>query len=351
MKRMDIRRRAIVCVLAVSFVLTGCGYKDMPVAPDTVVPLAISDLSFTATKDGGRLSWSYPVKTVQGDAIDSISSFELYLAEVPIKSYCGTCPIPFGKPLSVEAGAVFDGKVRKKAEYLLRSLQPNVKYFYKVKSRTSWLAASADSNIVSFVWSAPALAPTGLEVTLGDGRIDLAWQPVTGLTSGKTTDKPVVYQVLRGLGDGTLTRLGEPVSTPAFTDRQVKNGVRYRYAVRALVSEAGEMVEGLVSEAIAAVPRDMSPPAIPSGVSVVETAAGKKIFWTEVDDADLGGYRIYRRASNEDDFQLVGEVKPGILLFVDKQTNEGLRYYYTVSAIDRATPPNESMQSRPASHR
>ena len=77
----------------------------------------------------------------------------------------------------------------------------------------------------------PPEAPAGLSSTIRDGEIELMWEP---------NAEPDIagYLVLRGeAGDATLTPVTDTVVTETrFTDRTVKPGVRYVYAVQAIDS-------------------------------------------------------------------------------------------------------------------
>jgi len=77
----------------------------------------------------------------------------------------------------------------------------------------------------------PPEAPAGLSATIRDGEIELMWEP---------NAEPDIagYLVLRGeAGDATLTPVTDTVVTETrFTDRTVKPGVRYLYAVQAIDS-------------------------------------------------------------------------------------------------------------------
>jgi hypothetical protein len=77
----------------------------------------------------------------------------------------------------------------------------------------------------------PPEAPAGLSATIRDGEIELMWEP---------NAEPDIagYLVLRGeAGDATLTPVTDTVVTETrFTDRTVKPGVRYFYAVQAIDS-------------------------------------------------------------------------------------------------------------------
>lgn len=347
MNMTNVVRSAGVLLLGASFLfLGGCGYKDLPVAPGKVVPEPVSDLLYNVSDKGLELTWSYPVKTIQGSTITDISSFDLYRAAVPLADYCGGCPIPFGKAIKVDGGAVFDGKLRRKVSYKTSDLQSGYKYFYKVTARTSWLAASADSNVVTFVWYQPAKAPTGLKATAGDRQVTLKWNAVTELSDGSALENPMKYQLMRSAGGQDFTKVGEPVTATTFTDKQVRNGQKYFYTVQSMMVLEEELVDGAVTKAIAVSPRDMTPPVAPGGVTAVATAVGTKIFWDKVTDSDVAGYNVYRRASDKDTYELLGKVAPDFTLYVDKNVTGDVRYYYAVTAIDGSTPANESQKSR-----
>jgi fibronectin type 3 domain-containing protein len=75
----------------------------------------------------------------------------------------------------------------------------------------------------------PPAAPVGLQATSGEGAITLIWEP-------NAEPDLAGYLVLRGeVGDATLSPLTDVVITEArFTDRTVRPGVRYVYAVQAI---------------------------------------------------------------------------------------------------------------------
>ncbi len=331
--------------------LNGCGYKNAPIPPQSVVPTPITDLLYETNLEGVRLSWSYPLRTISGTSLDSIASFELYLAEVALDDYCGTCPIAFGDPIEIDGGSPIDGTIRKKADYALSLLRPGYKYFVKVRSRTSWWADSDDSNIISFVWYQPANAPQEVKATPGDGQVSLSWQPVTTLIDGSTVTMAMQYQVLRSADGKDFQPLREPVTTTQFIDRQVRNGLQYFYTIQSMMVYKDELINGGISEQVAVRPVDLAPPASPLAVEVVETGVGIKVFWEKSEAADLGGYRIYRRTADTDNYELLGEVSPEDTLFVDKTAKKDIAYYYAITAIDRAKPPNESNKSKEATLR
>ncbi|XCN74840.1 MAG: fibronectin type III domain-containing protein [Candidatus Electrothrix aestuarii] len=350
MKMRVMKRGTLVCGLLSGLLLSGlsgCGYKNDPVAPQALVPVPIHDLRYELTEKGAVLHWSYPTRTVGGEDLTEIDSFMLYRAEVPIASYCDTCPIPFGNPIKVDGGQIPEREGKRAASYDIGFLRPGHKYFFKVLSRTGWLTPSADSNQVSFSWETPPAVPQNLVAESGDSMVSLHWQPVYSYRDGsQITDEAVQYQVSRREGKGSFQNIGQLQAESEFVDSEVTGGHEYTYRVQALSSYDGDMVAGDFSEPVEVEIVDLIAPATPENVSTVRTASTVKVFWDQGEEPDLAGYRIYRRLGNEDDPTMIGEVKVPYNIYEDTEApDENMYVYYSVSSFDKSDPPNESERS------
>ncbi len=334
-----------ISVAAIAIVLlSGCGYKDDPIPPQSVVPMAIEDLRYKIDGNNVTLQWSYPVKTIKGGAITDIAGFQLYRAGIPLDEYCKTCPVPFGSPQKLPGGASYDGEQRRVASFTSAGMKPGYKYFFKVSSRTGWLAASPDSNVVSFVFSMPPASPENLTGKADNGEVSLSWQTVNTLQNGQALLGPVQYQVLR---DGNI--IAGPFAETSYIDRQVANGSTYNYSVQAVMSYSGEPVPSSPGPAITLQPKDTIAPQPPTGAHAVATSEGIKIFWDAATSNEIAEYRIYRRANGEKKYTLLGEVKPIYTIYTDSSAKNNSYYQYVITAVDDAG--NESLQSQPASPR
>ncbi|MEJ2136275.1 MAG: hypothetical protein P8X86_13665 [Desulfofustis sp.] len=340
---------AVLCAVVLS--VAGCGFKTDPVPPQNVVPRPIDDLTYAIDETGVTLRWTYPEKSVNGDELTEIYSFDVYRAVVPLDDLCETCPIPFGEPTEIPGGATADGGTRRVGEYNTSLLRPDHKYFFKMTSRISWWAASTDSNIVSFVWQTPPSVPAGFKVESGDGQAALSWQPVTTLIDGSAAKKKVLYQVARSEGGKEFAPLGDPSGATSYVDRGVINGRTYFYKVQSLMMLGNDKVSGGVTDIAEATPMDRTPPDAPTSVRASATAAGIRVFWDRPDDPTVAGHRVYRRNEGQKTAEMIGEVKMPSSIFVDKSAPEGSRPFYSVTAFDDAEPANESQPSPEATVR
>lgn len=337
--------------LGVTLFVGGCGYKNQPVPPQTVVPEAIRDFRYTVDEKGVVLDWGYPVSTVKGGQIDSIESFELYRAEVLLSEVCSNCPIPFAEPMEIEGGAVFDGVEKRSGQYASSFLKSGYKYFFKIRSRVSWWASSDDSNIVSFVWFTPTVAPEGLTARPGDETIQVEWQGVAILIDGSTPTLPVLYQLQRSIAGKPFENIGFPTPKTVYVDSEVTLGQTYFYRVQSVMRYEKEFAGGGISQPITAISVDLTPPSVPQNLTVVQVESGIKLFWEQVTSQDLKGYRVYRRPANSTEFTMLAEVDISSVSYLDTDAQPGVRYYYAVTAVDMTEPTNESQRSKETTQR
>ncbi len=326
----------------------GCGYKTEPVPPQSVVPEAINDLRYTLDENGARLVWSYPLQTVDGQDIVAISSFDLYRAEMPLADFCSECPIPYSEPVEVPGGVV-EKESRKTVEHYSGLLRSGNKYFFKVRSRTSWFAASQDSNIVTFVYHTPVAPPQHVTASVKNAEVRLSWAPVLTLTDGREIDLPLSYQVLRSDDGEQYDEVVHLLKTTSYIDTAVEIGKSYYYKVQSNLTFQDTVIDGSLSSPVTVEIADTIPPPVVTGVTVISSSQNIRVFWDRVAAEDLAGYRIYRRVAGNKKFIKVGEVSATQTIFVDEKAPAATKLYYAVSAIDGSG--NESKRSEEATSR
>ncbi|MCL1980159.1 MAG: hypothetical protein FWG62_03680 [Proteobacteria bacterium] len=337
------RKRSVLLalvLLAPLLILGGCGFKNAPVPPRNVVPVAINDLRADLDEAGATLSWTFPQKTMTGDSVEEISEFQLYRAEEPVETYCPTCPVPYGAWMTVAGGlrALQEGRT---ATCEVRGLRPGYLYFFKVRSKAGLWIESQDSNEVRFFWQTPPTTPVGVNVVSDDGKNTVQWQPVVAGATGSQAGT-LRYQLYRGVDGGATVKLGEPMAASSYTDMVVENGRLYAYQVQAITTyPLGSVYSGLSGIAEGR-PLGQIPP--PDRVEGLRTEVGVKIFWDHGSAEDLAGYRVYRRTAGESKMVLVGEVELPYTMFIDAKAPK-VTLYYSVASIDARTPPNEGARS------
>jgi fibronectin type 3 domain-containing protein len=339
---------ATLLLSATLLTIGGCGYKTEPVPPQAVVPEAINDLRYTLDDNGAVLNWSYPLQTIDGQDIVAISSFDLFRAEMPLADFCSGCPIPYSEPVEIP-GEVVDKASRKTVEHYSGLLRSGNKYFFKVRSRTSWLASSRDSNIVTFVYHTPVAAPQNVVAQVKDAEVRLRWTPSTTLIDGKTADLPVRYQVLRSDDDKQYDEIGHSLETTSYVDADVEIGKDYYYRVQSNLVFRDAVIDGSLSSTVKAEVLDTIPPPLVTGVTVIPSSQNVRVFWDRVAADDLAGYRIYRREAGDKKLVKVGEVSATQTIFVDAAASAEAKLYYAVTSFDGSG--NESELSEEATSR
>jgi hypothetical protein len=330
--------------------LTACGRKTLPIPPHEAVPEAIRDLRFQQDESLVVLTWTYPKVTTVGTKLPVVESFLVLRAVVPEQEYCPGCPVTFSSAEEVKAAQAITDSKRRQARYTETVLRPGHRYLYQVQTKAGWRVVSEPSNMVSFSWDSPAMAPDELTTKTGDGRAILNWLPVTTLINGQAVASPILYQVYRGPAPETFRPVGEPVAETTYEDSGLVNGLTYYYHVRAARNSGDTRLIGLASHVVTVTPRDLTPPTPPRGLTGVVVAGGVKLLWERGTEKDLAGYRIYRRLPDEARPTRIGEVDRAEITFIDQLPQAPGGCYWSITAYDKAEPTNESVFSKELYH-
>jgi roadblock/LC7 domain-containing protein len=78
---------------------------------------------------------------------------------------------------------------------------------------------------------------------------------------------------------------------------------------------------------------DIIPPSVPQGVVSVTGDEEVSLYWYEVSDRDLAGYRVYWSDAPEGPYEALAET--GQTWYVDRGLGNGRTYFYGVTAFDR----------------
>ncbi len=347
----DVTARCYPLILNTSFLclclilVTGCGRKAPPVPPGTLRPQAITDLRYKLQPEGIELIWSIPVRNRNGSPLAKIKGFRIYKAEVPVDKYCRGCPPHFGVPIEISFQAR-PAKTRKMI-YEDRTVSEGMRYIYEVRTVKGLFNISDSSNRISIAWHSPPLPPRDLIAQASRDGVFLSWSPTSAWADGRPVDLPIIYKIYRHKpGAKGWKALPVMVHNPGYFDASARRGQRYAYKVTAVLRYHGTQIESRPAGPVWVSPRDLVPPRPPGGLVAVRTSRGIELSWQENTDMDLAGYIVYRKGPGNLIFKLnhVPLSKP---YFIDRTRLSSGHYTYWITAVDLATPPNESSMSEP----
>ena len=351
----------------VSLTAPGCGAPGEPVPPSPPVPVAVTNLDANQAGDGVELSFTLPAKTVSGDQLAAPPAVEFSRAAArpdgsPDKK---SFHIVYTIPGSLVGNYVSNGHV-KFIDPISPSetrAHPGSLLFYIVRTRASRKRPSAESNIVS-VRVFPVPEPIAqVEAHVTESAIDLKWNSPARLSGGEPLGALSGYHIYRGELDPSSAQAASadlskakwmsPLALLAssnedsYQDSLFDFGKTYAYVVRSVVMVAGNALESSDSSPAIVTPRDIFPPAAPQNLvaAVISgTAPGSvlaDLSWSINLETDLAGYRVYRSVQQG---TRGGLVTPELLLapaYRDTSVEPDNRYWYSVTAVDRAGNESE----------
>ncbi|MBI1950090.1 MAG: hypothetical protein HYS34_01850 [Acidobacteria bacterium] len=181
-----------------------------------------------------------------------------------------------------------------------------------------------------------------LQAATAEGEVRLAWE------SGDPSRTGELYNVYRRpaseAGEPRVPLNIVPIAERSYVDTSFQYGETYRYSVRSLPAPPPPLRESAPGGETEVRPLDTYAPGAPTGLAATVEGALIKLYWFPNGEADLRGYRVYRRTGGGE-FELVGEVGAAETSFADATAGKGVRYDYAVTAVDGAAPPNESPRS------
>ncbi len=231
-------------------------------------------------------------------------------------------------------------------------LAAGTQYSYTVRAvdRASPANVSADSAVAIASTLAPPpsadttppTVPQGLTANATSStQIDLAWQASTDAGTGVAG-----YRIFR---DGGASPIAAVTGT-TYSDVSLTPATRYTYTVRAIDRASPPNVSGDSAAASATTqtpppPADTIPPTVPQGLTATPASPTQiNLSWQASTDAGSGvaGYRIFRNGGATPLATVTGTA------YSDIGLTPATQYTYTVRAVDRASPANESGASTPA---
>ncbi|MFQ5683605.1 MAG: hypothetical protein ACE5HC_10070 [Candidatus Binatia bacterium] len=142
----------LILCCAVLLVGSACGKKGDPRAPELATPEIIRDLKVKKRGDGIALTWSRPKKYVDGKELRDLAGFVIFRKDLPKKSSCPDCPVPYRKRITVSVEDQQKFIKKKRFRVVDRELSPQTIYRYRVFSKLMDGSLSRPSNEVEISW-------------------------------------------------------------------------------------------------------------------------------------------------------------------------------------------------------
>lgn len=237
-------------------------------------------------------------------------------------------------------------------------LHPNGKATYAVEVMNRYSRSAGLSNQVT-VPLLPALPPPEhFQATISADGVRLLWTCPAALLNIVPNARHDVRVFRRVEGTPNETVAGAADLTicqqPQIVDHRFdwEKTYLYRAAVISIAPDGGRSVEaeGNSTPVVTVFAHDTFPPAAPSGLQAVFSGADRGSFvdlvWTPNSEADLAGYNVYRHESGTGREKVNSEIVKAPA-FRDAGVHAGMRYFYTITAVDERG--NESAASSEAS--
>jgi hypothetical protein len=244
---------------------------------------------------------------------------------------------------------------------------PGATFVYLVRTRVSRKRTSADSNVVTARVFPVAESIASLQVQVTESAVKLSWPTPMRTSSGEPLRAISGYHIYRGeidpktpapaSRDLTVIEWSSPLAllgtsgTNSYDDTQFEFGKTYVYIVRSVITQEGIELESDNSESATVAVLDIFPPASPQGVVAVllpgatPSSLVVDLSWSINPETDLAGYRVYRSEQEGARGQLITADLLPVPAVRDTSVEPGHRYWYTVTAVDRAG--KESAPSNP----
>jgi hypothetical protein len=131
-----------------------------------------------------------------------------------------------------------------------------------------------------------------------------------------------------------------------YLDTEVTMGETYVYAIRSVTTDSPPWHEGPLSNEALVTLRDTYPPKPPQGLIGIAKENAIILNWNPNTEPDLLGYQVYRKAHSEANYYRITPSPLPKTTFKDQDIKAGEAYFYKITAVDKASPPNESPFSK-----
>jgi len=347
----------------------GCGAPGEPMPPSPPIPVAVVDLKAHQFGDAVLLTFTLPRKSTLGLRLTDVPTLEVWRGNLRPD---GTADQRSFHLVDTVPGTILQGYTKEGKVSYPSPVQPDElrdrageTALYQVRTRVSERKVSADSNQVSVDLYPVPQRIEDLAAQVTEKSIQLKWTAPTSTSAGAQLPPIQEFRVYRGeLDPGSaaaaqkdlhaakwiipLLQIGTSKDA-GYQDFAFDFGKTYAYVVRTVISEGGAGLESGDSKPLILSTKDTFPPAAPQdlvGAALPGATAGSYVVdlsWTINLETDMAGYHVYRSESDNARGQLLTPELLPTPSYRDATVTSGRRYWYTVTAVDKAG--NESAPS------
>jgi hypothetical protein len=315
------------CLVPALLLMSGCGYVGDPQPPALRIPGKVTDLRVAQQEDRIAIDFTVPPLTEEGLPL-KLGKVDL-LAGPYVKSPFNTEEWAAGAK-RLDTSAVKPGPATVAAT---SSGWTGQEVFFRVRVIGERGKDGGWSDFTNLRVIATLRKPDGLKVEATAQGVKLAW-------AGPREPAGATFRIRRRVGKGDPTEIATAAGYE-WLDTQTRYGETYEYSVQSLMAADGARAESALSDPISILPVDRFPPAVPSGLTALAGPSSIELTWDPNAETDFAGYFVYRAANGGASERIAGPLSaPG---FSDKDARPGVKYGYSVSAVDQVG--NESARS------
>jgi predicted small lipoprotein YifL len=340
-----------LCLLPFAFSLAACGKRRPPLPPLEKVPQRTELLSGVQRGNQVVLSWPAPRRNAPDESVQSIRRVDVYRLAEAIEDPLPLTEEEFSARATLVGSVPFE-QIRDAHDTLTYTdelaLTEPARLRYAVRYVNAANQRAAFSNFLLIEPAASVSQPPAVnpDAEVSERAIVLHWQAPRANVDGSTPLNLLgynVYRVARAQNETAQTPQNQrPITETSFADQSFTFGEEYVYVVRAVsVGTGGEPVESLNSNSVAVKPLDIFPPSAPTGVTAAASAPPPRvnIFFAVNPERDVAGYNLYRSTDPNLPREQWIKLNRNLLdrtTFQDEAVQSGSKYFYYVTALDKA---------------
>lgn len=336
-----------------------CGKRGPPLPPLRPSPGAPTDLSLIRRGHDVALRFTAPTANVDGSQPVRLDHFEIYALTIPAgrlpptgaqilerKNLLATLKVDLTAPQPqvftyVDRGVVIPPSEKVPAPPAAPAPSPSplldqATRYYMFQPYANSRRRGAVQTVGVPLESA-VVRPDGGELKYDEQTLTLSWT----LTPGTSY---MVYRAGEGASDAAPALTKAPLTAAVYTQPVVFDAPAC-FAVRAVTGTPPMTIESEPTSPVCVTPVDTFPPPAPTGLVALASPGAINLTWDPVTAADLAGYIVLRGEGSGDRLQPLMAAPVTGSSFNDQTTKAGVRYFYAVVAVDKATPANRSQAS------